>query len=224
MKKIITVLLGITLFYSCSKNDSPTAQNNNSASSDVTIGSQTWSARNLDVDHYRNGDIIPQVTDATQWTNLTTGAWCYYNNDPANGPIYGKLYNWYAVNDPRGLAPSGYHIPTDNEWTILTNYLGGLNVAGSKMKETGTSHWSYPNSDATNSSGFNAIPGGFRDYSLGIFFSRTVFGYWWSSTSGASTSNFNTNKYYRQLHSDSGVVTRDAFYASSGYSVRCIKD
>ncbi len=100
----------------------------------VTIGSQVWASTNLNVSTYRNGDIIPQVQDRNIWTSLTTGAWCYYDNDPSNGTKYGKLYNWYAVNDPRGLAPKGYHIPTNAEWTTLTDYLGGKDVAGTKLK------------------------------------------------------------------------------------------
>jgi len=103
------------------------------------IGNQIWTTKNLDVATYRNGDAIPQVQDYTAWANLTTGAWCYYANNTANGTTYGKLYNWYAVNDPRGLAPKGYHIPTDKEWTMLTDYLGGESVANSKMKST--SRW-----------------------------------------------------------------------------------
>src|SRR5690606_33259564 len=114
-------------------------------------------------------DVIPQVTDPTIWGNLTTGAWCYYNNDPANEIIYGKLYNWYAVNDPRGLAPVGWHIPSDSEWTILTDYLGGFEVAGGKMKETGTTHWANPNIGADNSSGFTGLPGGYRAYNSAEF-------------------------------------------------------
>ena len=101
----------------------------------VTIGSQVWTSKNLDVATYRNGDVIPQVQDENAWENLTTGAWCYYDNDASNGTKYGKLYNWYAVNDPRGLAPNGYHIPTDAEWTQLSDYLGG-GEAGTKMKST----------------------------------------------------------------------------------------
>ena len=116
----------------------------------VTIGSQVWTTNNLDVKIYRNGDAIPQVTTSTAWAALTTGAWCWYNNDSAtNAATYGKLYNWYAVNDSRGLAPSGYHIPTDVEWTKLTDYLGGLSVAGGKIRTT--SGWTAPNTGATNS-------------------------------------------------------------------------
>jgi uncharacterized protein (TIGR02145 family) len=98
---------------------------------------------NLNVSHYRNGDVIPQVTDPTAWSSLTTGAWCYYNNDTANGTVYGKLYNWYAVNDPRGLSPQGWHVPTDAEWTNLTSCLGGESLAGGKMKAT--TLWDSPN-------------------------------------------------------------------------------
>ena len=124
----------------------------------TSIGTQIWMTRNLTVSQYRNGDIIPEVTDPAAWAALTTGAWCYYNNDPANGPIYGKLYNWYAVNDSRGLAPNGYHIPTTTEWTTLTNTLGGLSLAGGDLKEAGITHWSDPNTGATNNSGFTGLP------------------------------------------------------------------
>ena len=111
--------------------------------SSVVIGTQTWTTKNLDVETYRNGDVIPQVQDATAWSNLTSGAWCYYENNTANGSTYGKLYNWYAVNDPRGLAPNGYYIPSDADWKILTDYLGGESAAGTKMKST--SGWFYNN-------------------------------------------------------------------------------
>ena len=104
----------------------------------ITICNQVWMLKNLDVSTYRNGDPIPQVTDPTTWVGLTTGAWCYYNNDPANGAIYGKLYNWYAVNDPRGLAPTGWHVPSDAEWTELSTCLDAISPTGNvggKMKE-----------------------------------------------------------------------------------------
>ena len=141
MKNIILTILASSFFISYSKNDSPTSQNqNNDANSltdadgnvyqTVTISNQTWMKSNLNVSHYRNGDVIPQITDSSQWANLTTGAWCYYKNDDANGPVYGKMYNWYAVNDPRGLAPVGYHIPNNLEWSNLTTFLGGESIAG----------------------------------------------------------------------------------------------
>ncbi len=123
----------------------------------VTIGTQIWSTKNLDVARYRNGDPIPQVTNPTQWASTRTGAWCWYNNDSATyASTYGRLYNWYALNDPRGLAPQGWHVPTDEEWTILTDYLGGLSLSGGKMKST--TGWNAPNTGATNSSGFTGLP------------------------------------------------------------------
>ena len=170
------------------------------APTEVAIGSQTWTTRNLDVATYSDGTIIPQVTDPSEWGNLTTGAWCYYNNDNSNGATYGKLYNWYAVagihdNDPntpnKKLAPTGYHVPSDGEWTTLTDYLGGETVAGGKMKETGTTHWPSPNQDATNTSGFTALPGGCRNNS-GTFSYYGDYGklgsstFWWSSLEDGS--------------------------------------
>ena len=143
----------------------------------IVIGTQQWMEKNLDVLTYRNGDIIPQVTDPTAWAALTTGAWCYYNNDVANGAIYGKLYNWYAVNDPRGLAPTGWHVPSDAEWTTLETTLGGDPVAGGKMKVAGTTRWTTPNTGATNESGFAGLPGGTRNNN-GTFSNVGSNGYW----------------------------------------------
>jgi uncharacterized protein (TIGR02145 family) len=187
----------------------------------VKIGSQVWTKENLNVSKYRNGDIIPQVTDPTQWINLTTGAWCYYNNDPANGTVYGKIYNWYAVNDPRGLAPEGWHAPSDAEWTTLTTFLGGETVAGGKMKETGTTHWASPNTDATNSSGFKGTPGGFRDSdnNNGGFGSYSYGAGWWSSSEYSGTRSWD-----RSLNNTSGNVFKSASSKTRGFPIRCIKD
>jgi hypothetical protein len=107
----------------------------------VIIGKQVWTSKNLNLATYRNGDVIPQVQDQNAWANLTTGAWCYYDNDSSNGTKYGKIYNWYAINDPRGLAPKGFHIPTNPEWSVLVDYLGGETVAGKKMKSS--SEWRF---------------------------------------------------------------------------------
>lgn len=189
----------------------------------ILICDQEWTLYNLDVETYRNGDVIPQVTDPTQWANLTTGAWCYFNNDPSNELVYGKLYNWYAVNDPRGLAPTGYHIPSDAEWTILTNNcLGGDGVggiAGGEMKATGTTLWSSPNV-ATNSSGFTGLPGGWRGTS-GTFNGINNYGSWWSSTEY----NLNTTlSWFRQVYHADDNATRYYFSKVYGFSVRLIKD
>ena len=187
----------------------------------VVIGTQTWTQTNLNVSHYRNGDVIPQVTDPTAWANLTTGAWCYYNNDPANGAIYGKLYNWYAVNDPRGLAAKGYHVPTVLEWTTLIEYLGGKDVAGGKMKSPGTSLWLSPNTGATNSSGFTGLPGGNND--LGKFYFLRKGGYWWSSSEINNVEYRSAN--IRALTTVSNYITTgQASKAYTGMSIRCIKD
>jgi len=184
----------------------------------VQICNQTWMQQNLNVSHYRNGDIIPQVTDPTQWANLTTGAWCYYANNTANGIVYGKLYNWYAVNDPRGLAPEGWHIPTSYEWDILTNCLGGLDVAGGKMKEAGTTHWLSPNAGATNSSGFKGLPGGGRNYFGNFDANFTSTGAWWTSE---GSGNFG---WHRSVYADAINVSNFGIGKGTGIYVRCVKD
>ena len=182
------------------------------------MGCQSWMARNLDVAAYRNGDPIPNVTDPAAWNALTTGAYCYYNNDSAtNAATYGKLYNWYALNDPRGLAPTGWHIPTDYEWTILINGLGGLGQGGD-LKELGISHWTTPNTGATNISGFAGLPGGLRN-GIGIFDFMGHYGDWWSSTESNSTLVPS-----RILDNNVSGLTRTDFIKRLGLSVRCLRD
>ena len=181
----------------------------------VTIDNQVWTSKNLDVSTYRNGDVIPQVQDRNAWYHLTTGAWCYYDNDPSNGTKYGKLYNWYAVNDPRGLAPNGYHIPTDAEWTKLTDYLGGISEAGTKMKST--IGWSYYG-NGTNSSGFSGLPGGIRANN-GNFYSVGDRADWWSSTENETYSAWT-----RGFWCHGGFGGRDESSKNDGFSVRCLRD
>lgn len=190
----------------------------------IVIGTQQWMQMNLDVTTYSNGDQIPKVTDPSALASLTTGAWCWYNNDAANGAIYGKLYNWYAVVDSRGLCPTGWHVPTDAEWTTMETTLGGSSVAGGKMKSTGTTRWNSPN-NATNESGFSALPGGFINSDGFSFFgvpgSYNVnnAGYWWSSTE--SDDNY---AYIRYLVNSVVSSNRSSFIKKDGLSVRCIKD
>jgi uncharacterized protein (TIGR02145 family) len=126
----------------------------------VIIGGQEWMVENLRVTPYRNGDPIPNVSDTTSWRALTTGAYCSYDNDPSCSAMYGNLYNWYAVNDFRQIAPEGWHVPTYEEWIVLETHLGGDTIAGGKLKESGTEHWRAPNVGGTNESGFSALPGG----------------------------------------------------------------
>ena len=210
-----------TFFYTLNTTPSCTFQATVLYINNINICGQVWMQNNLDVTHYSNGDEIPQVTDQTQWVNLTTGAWCYYNNDPANGATYGKLYNWYAVNDTRGLAPEGWHVPTNGEWTILSNCLGGDAIAGGKMKEIGTLHWQTPNSFATNLSGFTGLPAGQRSYTdtppsfSGIY---TV-GTWWSSSQIDSDESW-----YCGLEYTYNEIFRVPSFKTSGFSVRCVKD
>lgn len=161
----------------------PTTTTTTTAIPTVTIGTQVWMSRNLDVTTYQNGDPIPEVTNQATWDSLTTGAWCYYNNDSANGPVYGKLYNWYALTDPRGIGPVGYHAPSDAEWTTLVTYLGGDTVAGGALKEAGLTHWDPPNTGATNSSGFTGLPAGTRfSAPLSVFTNIGSYGHLWSIT------------------------------------------
>ena len=184
----------------------------------IVIGTQQWMEKNLDVLTYRNGDIIPQVTDGTAWTALTTGAWCYYNNDPANGALYGKLYNWYAVNDPRGLAPTGWHVPTDDEWTTLATTLSGDNVAGGKMKTTGSSRWATPNAGATNESGFAGLPGGYHN-NEGPFDDVGYYGYWWSATEF-----YTIDAWHCWLSYFDSNLLKTPVNKGNGFSVRCVRD
>jgi uncharacterized protein (TIGR02145 family) len=183
---------------------------------DIVIGTQTWMVENLDVVKYRNGDTIPQVTDPTAWAALTTGAWCWYANSSSNGTTYGKLYNWYAVNDARGLAPVGYHVPTYTELTTLTNYLGGDDLAGGKMKST--TLWNSPNTGATNDSGFTALPASFRGYDGGFVGIGEYFTCW-------SSSEYNTtDAWYLYLNYGFNYSSRSVFDKKSGFSIRLIKD
>jgi uncharacterized protein (TIGR02145 family) len=184
----------------------------------VTICSQVWTTQNIDIATYRNGDPIPQITDLIQWSKLTTGAWCYYSNVSAFGTTYGKLYNWYAVNDSRGLAPQGWHIPSDLEWTTLFNCLGGISVAGGKMKEIGTTHWLSPNFGATNTSGLTALPGGYR-FGNGTFTSNFMSGLFWSSKQNPDLSTWCCRLDYGTNAASWG--TSDPW---SGFSIRCVKD
>ena len=196
----------------------------------VTIGTQIGSSANLDVTTYRDGTPIPQVIDPTEWANSTTGAWCYYDNDPANNATYGKLYNWYAVAgihdaasliDPslrKQLAPQGWHIPSDAEWTTLTTFLGGEFVAGGKMKSTGTSLWLSPNTAATNESGFTGLPAGCR-LNLGSFNYIGNYGFWWSSSESSTA-----NSWLRNLVYDDGIANSYTINKKNGFSVRCLRD
>lgn len=218
----IDLSTGITTTTSTSSTTTTTTTVNTSCSTcsvgEVTIGTQIWSGCNLDISTYRNGDVIPEITDPTEWQNATYGAWCYPAGNLENCVTYGKLYNWYAVHDARGLAPIGYHIPTDTEWTTLTTYLGGNTIAGGKMKETGTAHWLAPNTGATNSSGFTGLPAGWRT-NFGGFNNITNNGGFWSSTEVDSV-----YAWLIYLATNTGIANRYGYRKTYGFSVRLIKD
>jgi uncharacterized protein (TIGR02145 family) len=184
----------------------------------VDINGQIWDTCNLNVETYRDGSPIPRVDSVEEWSTLTTGAWCYYDFNPDNDALYGKLYNWYAIADPRGLAPLGKSIPTDAQWTALTTFLGGNSFAGGEMKQTGFCYWSAPNEGATNNSGFTALPGGFRS-STADFFSINEAAWFWSSTTSDAA-----NAFTRSLDMFSAIVLRFPLGKGSGMSVRCLND
>ncbi len=198
------------------------------------IGDQEWMAENLRTTSYANGDPIPNVTDQSQWSNLTTGAWAHYNNDSQYENPYGKLYNWYTVNDSRNVCPTGWHVPSDAEWSTLVNYLdpnanGGFNfpnTAGGKMKSVGIQFWESPNTDATNESGFSGLPGGARNNG-GVFYGSGFLGSWWSSTAGTEVVLGNVIldiAWILELNYSGGDVYRSSFSQAGGLSVRCLKD
>jgi uncharacterized protein (TIGR02145 family) len=184
----------------------------------IKIGNQWWMAENLKVTHYRNGNAISNVTSDAVWLEKPS-AYCDYDNNPSNSSTYGHLYNWTAVNDSRNIAPSGWHIPSDTEWQILVDYLGGDAIAGGKIKETGTAHWNSPNAGATNESGFSALPGGYRSVEGGEYHNIGDIGYFWSSTEQDGSKAW--SRFPRNI--DSGLSR----YGSSkwdGFSIRCVKD
>jgi len=184
----------------------------------VKIGSQEWMRENLNVGRFRNGDPISEVKEYSEWQKCREKrkpAWCYYNNNPANGKIYGKLYNWYAVNDRRGLALEGWHIPSNKEWTKLRDYLGE-EQAGGKLKSKLL--WASPNTGATNKSGFSGLPGGNRSFT-GMFFGFGGTGDWWSSSKSG-----NFEAWYRNLAYDHSRLGTGTEFNPKGYSIRCLRD
>lgn len=187
----------------------------------VNICYDTWMIKNLNVTKYKNGDAIPIVSDPTAWKNLTTGAMCWLNNESDNDSTYGVLYNWYAVNDPRGLAPEGWHVASLDEWETMEHCLGNERTAGGKLKLNNTTLWPVINTGATNRSGFTAIPSAFRDGNTGLYYntSNIFLGAWWTSTTYGS--NQASVKY---LINNGSMVLSPTANKSYGLSVRCIKD
>lgn len=230
--KLLLALLGVSTHVYCQLPGNGMTDFDGNIYNSVILDTQEWVRENLNVAHYNDGTVIPQVTDPTQWATLTTGAWCYFDNNAANGAIYGKLYNWYAVagihdtissTPNKVLAPTGFHVPTDAEWTTLTTFLGGLQVAGGEMKEMGTTHWAAPNIGATNNSNFTGLGDGFR-MDFGFYTGMGVYANWWSST---ETIDVTANQFYpwiRHLDHDNIAVTRSQSTKTTGTSIRLITD
>lgn len=185
----------------------------------IEIGTQTWLKENLSVTHYNNGDEIPNITDNMQWSVLTTGAYCDFDNNAGLSSTYGRLYNWFAGSDSRGICPSGWHVATDAEWSVLTDLLDGEVVAGGKLKEVGSLHWGDPNIGATNEVQFTALPGGYRANNE-VYIGLHHLGSWWCSTGSSATEGW-----ARGIFCDAINVDRGGYYEKKmGFSVRCIKD
>jgi len=206
MKKILLgfIAIGLLTFVGCG------------TSSPVKIGKQEWMSENLNVDHFRNGEIIPEVKTEEEWKKArkeNRAAWCYYENDISK---YGKLYNWYAVSDPRGLAPEGWHVPTDAEWTVLEDYLADNGHNGAALKAT--SGWMVQDSSGTDDYEWNGLPGGYRG-AKGGFYDVGNYGYWWSSSESNTSSAWNLN-----LSFSFDDVDIDYSDKSIGFSVRCLRN
>ena len=214
---IIYILSG-----SCKKKDEDTTVTDidGNVYKTVTIGKQVWMAENLRTMRYRNGDSIPNITDSLEWMSRTAGAYCN-NTTGGNVPAaYGYLYNWYAASDTRNIAPSGWHVPSQAEWAALISYLGGEEVAGGKVKESGTTHWKSPNTGAINESGFNALPAGGRN-EFGQYMDNGHESVWWSSTSEPGTIGAWCSG---TLNISSSLRSNGSARKYEGLSIRCIKD
>ena len=221
---IVISVLFILLATSCKKDEGDKPETvtdiDGNVYNTVTIGSQVWMKENLKTTKYSNGDLIgttdPQDKEITGET-MPKYQWSY-GGSVGNVATYGRLYTWYAATDNRNICPTGWHVPNDNEWTTLGDYLGGKDIAGGKLKESETLHWKTPNTEASNLSGFTALPGGFRG-GEGLYYDLGEWGNWWSSTASDEI-----QAWLRWLYFDDGILGRGFYGKQHGMSVRCIKD
>ncbi|MGD0756749.1 MAG: fibrobacter succinogenes major paralogous domain-containing protein [Bacteroidales bacterium] len=221
----ILTVIGFVLILqnSCKKADETSnavADKDGNVYKTVTIGTQVWMAENLKTTKYLNGDLIGTTTPATLdiSSDSTPKYQWAYGGDQNNVATYGLLYTWYAVTDSRNICPTGWHVPTDVDWSTLTTYLGGDSIAGRKLKETGTTHWASPNTGATNETGFTSLPGGYRGY-LGGFYYIGYAGYWWSVTEYDADNAWYRGMYYNGIYDH--VLSNSK---KAGFSVRCLKN
>ncbi len=227
--KVLTILIIALLLISCGGKPETVTDIDGNVYKTVIIGNQEWMAENLKVTHFRNGDIIPYVTDGSQWVEQSIGAYCVYDNSETNFTTYGYLYNWFALNDPRGLGTEGWHVPTDDDLKELEIYLGMSQSktdsigwregdAGNNLKEAGTSHWASQNKGATNSSGFSALPGGCCLYNSGQFNYIGLNAAFWASSEKDST------RAWTRVLRDNGAIDRGSQNKIFGFSVRLVRD
>ena len=220
----ILVFISIIIFSNC-KNSTNSDSTSNNDFEEIKIGNQIWMSENLNVDKFRNGDPIKEAKTHDEWIrafNNNEPAWCYYMNDQSNGIKYGKLYNWYAINDARGLAPDGWHVPSDTEWNELIDFLGGKKVAGGKMKSK--TSWAE-NGNGNNESGFNAKPSGYRLCDVVDFVYEGKSCGWWSTTQPHKKNSKSYDAWIRALNNEESSVGRSTTYGKpAGLSVRCRKD
>ena len=217
---VLLLIHSFMLINSCKKsNDSTIKDGDGNVYSSIKIGTQEWLLENLKTTKYRNGDLISSVYPATtDISGESTPKYQWpYNGDIPNATVFGRLYTWYAATDSRNICPTGWHVPSDADWDTLTTYLGGESLAGGKLKETGTTHWTTPNTGADNSSEFTAIPGGYR-YSNGTFLNTGNYGIWWTSTGSDNTA------LYRIVSYNYNAVVRGYSMENFAFSVRCVKD
>jgi uncharacterized protein (TIGR02145 family) len=235
MRKIIPlfIAIGVTSIFlnSCTKEDNPNTNKSEQGLTDgdgntydsIVIGNQVWMKQNLKTTKYNDGSVIENVPDTAVWADALTGAFCNYENEDTLDDVYGKLYNWYAVNTGK-LCPNGWHVATSNDWNVLADYLGGAEIASDKLRETGDEHWVSPNTGATDEVDFTALPGGIR-FSDGVYFLGNIDGNWWTSTKDTSCPG-NLNKYgvVKTMISGQPQIISTAYSYRCGLSVRCIKN
>jgi uncharacterized protein (TIGR02145 family) len=223
MKKLLSIIVTSIFFLTCKESEIsniPITDVDGNVYSAVKIGKQIWLSENLKVTRLNNGMDIRNVADSLGWISLISPAYCWYRNDSGlYKKSYGALYNWYAVNSGK-LCPAGWHVPEKTEWEALSANLGGSDIAGGKLKEEGILHWDYPNTGAVNSYGFSALPGGYRNYDLGMFVYLGELGFWWSS----NEDNELSSPFFGMYSQSSSLDYNPYLSKKSGISVRCLKD
>jgi uncharacterized protein (TIGR02145 family) len=216
------LLLGVLTIISLKSNSQTVADNDGNIYQTVLIGKQRWMKENLKTKHYNNGDLITLVSDSFSWSYDTIEHYCNYNNDSQLVSIYGRLYNWFAASDKRGICPLGWHLPSKDEWTSLINFCGGSSVAGGRLKDTGTIYWKSPNTGASNESGFKALPAGYRYWMTSEFDEISLGTYFW--TSSFELPDWKWGVYYLHIGHSTSSIYFDIWAANNGHSIRCLKD